>query len=86
MTHRRWLVAPGDNAVFPCPAKGIPPPKKMWFKNGVDLSTMGFIDIKPNGDLHILGVQTYDEGEYTCIATNSVGQDSDVVTLEVGCK
>ena len=86
MITKRWLVGLGENAIFPCPVQGNPPPKVMWFKNGVDLSMMPFIEITSNGDLVIMGVQDYDKGDYTCLATNSAGQDSDVVLLEVGCK
>ena len=86
ISERRWLIGLGETAVIPCPAQGIPPPTIRWFKNAVDLSIMDFIEIKPNGDLHIMGVQDYDRGDYTCLATNAAGEDSEVVVLEVGGK
>ncbi|CAG5863670.1 unnamed protein product [Menidia menidia] len=67
-----------------CVAEGIPQPTLSWEKDGNPLSEiMGEYTILPSGELAIDSAQPDDAGSYTCIATNSVGQDSWTVALSV---
>ncbi|XP_077866781.1 leucine-rich repeats and immunoglobulin-like domains protein 1, partial [Saccoglossus kowalevskii] len=84
LLRRKVLVEYGETAKLNCPAKGIPPPIITWFKEGIPVLSSGFTEVQPNGDLVIVGTKEMDSGEYTCIATNSAGSDSDVITLDVG--
>ncbi|XP_028259472.1 hemicentin-1 [Parambassis ranga] len=67
-----------------CVAEGVPQPKLSWEKDGHLLSeSTGEYTILPSGELVIDITQPDDAGSYTCVATNSVGQDSWTVTLSV---
>ncbi|XP_051803642.1 hemicentin-1 [Acanthochromis polyacanthus] len=67
-----------------CVADGIPQPTLSWEKDGSPLSEgAGEYTILPSGELVIDITQPEDAGSYTCVATNSVGQDSWTVTLSV---
>lgn len=45
-----------------------------------------YININENGELNIMGTQESDAGNYTCVAINEAGEDSDQIVLQVGCK
>ncbi|XP_023195302.1 hemicentin-1 [Xiphophorus maculatus] len=67
-----------------CVAEGIPQPELSWKKDGNPLSeSRGEFTILPSGELIIDSAQPEDAGSYTCVATNSVGEDSWTVTLSV---
>ncbi|XP_022085366.1 hemicentin-1-like isoform X2 [Acanthaster planci] len=85
-THQQ-LATPGALSTYlHCPATGIPPPKFTWFKDEFDLSAMSFISVHSNGTLEILSVQIVDKGVYTCVATNTAGNDTAAITLDVGAR
>ncbi|XP_017276034.1 hemicentin-1 isoform X1 [Kryptolebias marmoratus] len=78
------VVVENSHAQLVCVAEGIPQPKLIWKKNGTPLSeSTGEYTILPSGELVIDSAQPDDAGSYTCVATNSVGQDSWTVTLSV---
>ncbi|XP_076872442.1 hemicentin-1 isoform X2 [Brachyhypopomus gauderio] len=78
-----WVVE-NTQAVLPCSADGIPQPSLSWERDGTPLSDVaGEFTILPSGDLIIDVAQPEDSGSYTCVATNSVGQDSRTVALSV---
>uniref|UniRef100_A0A3B5LKZ5 Hemicentin 1 n=1 Tax=Xiphophorus couchianus TaxID=32473 RepID=A0A3B5LKZ5_9TELE len=67
-----------------CVAEGIPQPELSWKKDRNPLSeSRGEFTILPSGELIIDSAQPEDAGSYTCVATNSVGEDSWTVTLSV---
>ncbi|XP_013862624.1 hemicentin-1 isoform X1 [Austrofundulus limnaeus] len=59
-----------------CLAKGFPEPKVDWFKDGQLLTGSYPADIQENGHLlHIENALLSHEGQYTCVVTNSAGED-----------
>ncbi|XP_063057327.1 hemicentin-1 isoform X2 [Engraulis encrasicolus] len=81
--HERWVVEHSP-VHLACVAEGVPQPSLVWEKDGAPLGDgSGEYTILPSGELAIDSAQPEDAGSYTCIATNSVGQDSQTVTLAV---
>uniref|UniRef100_A0A8C7JTX3 Hemicentin 1 n=1 Tax=Oncorhynchus kisutch TaxID=8019 RepID=A0A8C7JTX3_ONCKI len=77
-------VVENSQAQIACVAEGVPQPTLSWEKEGTPLSdTSGEYTILPSGELVIDIAQPDDEGSYTCVATNTVGQDSQTVRLSV---
>ncbi|XP_064838312.1 follistatin-related protein 4-like [Oncorhynchus masou masou] len=77
---------PGVSASLHCHADGIPDPKILWLKNGMDLQPRPAkqLSLIANGsELHIGSVRYEDTGAYTCIAKNEVGVDEDISSLFV---
>ncbi|XP_061596495.1 follistatin-related protein 4 [Cololabis saira] len=77
---------PGVSASLHCHADGIPNPKLLWLKNGMDLlsSSSKQLSLIANGsELFIGSVRYEDTGAYTCIAKNEVGVDEDISSLFV---
>uniref|UniRef100_A0A8C7XND6 Follistatin-like 4 n=1 Tax=Oryzias sinensis TaxID=183150 RepID=A0A8C7XND6_9TELE len=77
---------PGVSASLHCHADGIPNPKLLWLKNGMDLqaSSSKQLTLIANGsELFIGSVRYEDTGAYTCIAKNEVGVDEDISSLFV---
>ncbi|XP_076792976.1 follistatin-related protein 4 [Arvicanthis niloticus] len=75
---------PGVAASLRCHAEGIPLPRIIWLKNGMDVSTQMSkqLSLLANGsELHIGSVRYEDTGAYTCIAKNEVGVDEDISSL-----
>ncbi|XP_029410058.1 follistatin-related protein 4 isoform X2 [Nannospalax galili] len=75
---------PGVAASLRCHAEGIPMPRIIWLKNGMDVSaqTSKQLSLLANGsELHIGSVRYEDTGAYTCIAKNEVGVDEDISSL-----
>ncbi|XP_052053322.1 follistatin-related protein 4 isoform X2 [Apodemus sylvaticus] len=75
---------PGVAASLRCHAEGIPLPRIIWLKNGMDVSTQMSkqLSLLANGsELHISSVRYEDTGAYTCIAKNEVGVDEDISSL-----
>lgn len=83
--------------VYKCRAEGAPEPVKKWFLNGKQLTTDQVV-IDPdtgkpkcntkrcmfkNGNLKITKLDKSDEGNYTCLATNSLGsaRSSGILTV-----
>ncbi|XP_027887139.1 follistatin-related protein 4 isoform X1 [Xiphophorus couchianus] len=77
---------PGVSASLHCHADGIPDPKLLWLKNGMDLqlsSSTQLSLIANASELFIGSVRYEDTGAYTCIAKNEVGVDEDISSLFV---
>ncbi|XP_056379622.1 hemicentin-1 isoform X2 [Hyla sarda] len=69
-----------------CEASGIPQPVIYWLKDGKSINSDHRLGITKslNGKiLSILNVQTADMGKYTCVATNDVGEDDRIFTVNV---
>ncbi|MEQ2292216.1 Hemicentin-1, partial [Ameca splendens] len=78
------VVVEKSQAQLICVAEGIPQPKLSWEKDGNPLSeSQGEYTILPSGELVIDSAQPEDAGSYSCVATNSVGEDTWTVTLSV---
>ncbi|XP_072236348.1 immunoglobulin superfamily DCC subclass member 4 isoform X2 [Leuresthes tenuis] len=77
-------VPTGGAARFECQIQGVPTPVITWEKDKVAVpDERRFISL-PNGVLQILEVTSKDEGDYRCVASNSVRRDvSDEARLTV---
>ncbi|XP_061624718.1 hemicentin-1 isoform X2 [Phyllopteryx taeniolatus] len=59
-----------------CLAKGFPEPKVSWFKDGQLLTGNSHVGIQESGAfLHLENAMLSHEGQYTCVVTNSAGED-----------
>uniref|UniRef100_A0A4W5L8B1 Ig-like domain-containing protein n=1 Tax=Hucho hucho TaxID=62062 RepID=A0A4W5L8B1_9TELE len=78
------MVPVGAQVVFHCQVWGHPLPSIVWSKQGRSMQTGGKIAVGVrNATLYILSVRSYDEGTYTCAASNTVGHDRSTATLRV---
>ncbi|XP_072280936.1 neurofascin isoform X14 [Pyxicephalus adspersus] len=67
-----------------CPFFGSPIPTLRWFKNGQGSNLDGGnYRVHENGTLEISTVRKEDQGKYTCVATNILGNAENTVKLEV---
>ncbi|KAM4700491.1 LOW QUALITY PROTEIN: neurofascin [Discoglossus pictus] len=67
-----------------CPYFGSPIPTLRWFKNGQGSNLDGGnYRVHENGTLEITTVRKEDQGKYTCVATNILGNAENTVRLEV---
>ncbi|KTF76822.1 hypothetical protein cypCar_00021533 [Cyprinus carpio] len=77
-------VVENAQALLTCVADGVPQPIITWEKDDIALTdTTGEYTILPTGELLIDSAQPEDSGSYTCIGTNSAGQDSRTIGLSV---
>ncbi|XP_040264776.1 hemicentin-1 isoform X1 [Bufo bufo] len=77
---------PAEDIQLLCEASGIPRPVIYWLKDGERINSDLRPEIvkTPNGEvLSIVNTQTSDMGKYTCVATNSVGEDDRIFTVNV---
>ncbi|XP_016131069.1 neural cell adhesion molecule 1-like [Sinocyclocheilus grahami] len=90
-------VRKGETATLSCrPPHSRPQAQVSWFKNNRLLQTGLHYAFDYNGDLvfhrlrnttlYISSVRTYDEGHYTCTASNTLGHDQKTMTLQVAVK
>ncbi|TSL47575.1 Hemicentin-1 [Bagarius yarrelli] len=78
-----WVVE-DTRALLSCAAEGVPRPILSWEKEGIALTnTTGAYIILSSGELILENALPEDAGSYTCVATNSVGQDSQTIDLSV---
>ncbi|XP_043096276.1 Down syndrome cell adhesion molecule-like protein 1 homolog [Puntigrus tetrazona] len=77
----------GAEVAIHCQVLGHPAPFIKWSKQGRSVLTGGKI-IKGlrNTTLYISSVRTYDEGHYTCAASNTLGHDQKTMTLRIAVK
>jgi len=74
----------GDNVTLSCNATANPVPTISWFRDGspVDSSRISFSE--DNKQLTITDVNRTDSGEYRCVASNELGNDtSNAATLDI---
>ena len=85
-------VTIGDDVIIECTATGVPLPVLTWKKDGEDLvngsgSIIGVPQLLSDGSilsvLEIVGTDTGDGGQYTCTATNHVGNMSQSIELDL---
>eukprot|EP00064_Thunnus_orientalis_P001576 superscaffoldBa00000108_g1579 len=90
-SYRVIKVQQGATAIIPCQATGDPAPTVTWFSPARRViprsSGSGFyferVVVVSDGTLEVRLAQKIDTGNYTCRATNSVGERHMVVGLEV---
>jgi len=66
-----------------CPAKGSPPPKLTWRKDGEELVSGDGYVIDNEGTLTILQAVLKDTGNYTCSAQNEAGFEEVTSSIEI---
>uniref|UniRef100_A0A3Q1B6M5 Hemicentin-1 n=1 Tax=Amphiprion ocellaris TaxID=80972 RepID=A0A3Q1B6M5_AMPOC len=69
-----------------CRARGTPPPSIQWLKDGEAIKNIGQkgLRISPDGStLTVTGAHTTDSGKYTCVATNTAGEEDRIFHLNV---
>ena len=72
-------VTEGESVPLVCVATGHPSPTVTWTKGGRT--------VRVNGDATIVKSTRRDAGDYSCTATNGVGESKTVtVTVEILCK
>ncbi|XP_042612697.1 roundabout homolog 3-like [Cyprinus carpio] len=77
----------GAEVTILCQVLGHPAPFIRWSKQGRSVQTGGKIIMGlRNTTLYISSVRTYDEGHYTCTASNTLGHDQKTMTLRVAVK
>jgi len=73
----------GNNVELVCNVHAHPTPIVKWFKNRMEL-TDETAQLKQHGHRHILNIPSVDKndfGNYTCRATNSMGEDQQVLEI-----
>ena len=76
------LVNESGNASFQCEAEGNPEPKITWLKQNSSLPADKRV-ISSRGGVMITDVKSQDEGMYTCVAGNILGEVASSATLSV---
>ena len=82
----------GENVVFSCSVEGNPQPSVKWTKNNETLNVEADSDLNTtsSGNTHNLTIQNVHrsgEGEFRCVASNSIGNTtSNEGTLSVHCE
>ena len=78
----------GDNVTLSCDVDGNPVPTISWTRGGSPVDTSARISFTADEkQLTITNVSRTDSGEYRCVASNMVGNDtSNAADLDVQCK
>ena len=78
----------GSSVTFSSDANGITEPTFAWTKDGSSVTADNRITLSvDNKQLSLTNVNRTDNGEYRCVAANSVGTvNSNAATLTVHCK
>ncbi|XP_032334547.1 hemicentin-2 isoform X3 [Camelus ferus] len=76
------LAAVGEEAVLACEASGVPPPRVIWYRGGLEMILAP--EASSSGKLRIPAAQERDAGIYACRAVNELGDTSAEIRLEVG--
>ncbi|XP_077388964.1 matrix-remodeling-associated protein 5 [Festucalex cinctus] len=76
-----------QTVLLDCKVEGKPEPKVWWvtpYGQSLQLSYLsGRFQVHQNGSLEVRGVRKTDEGRYTCLAKNNLGEASLLVELDV---
>ncbi|XP_077377558.1 hemicentin-1 [Festucalex cinctus] len=76
LSSREEKVRINGSLTLSCLAKGFPEPKVAWFKDGQLLTGSSHVGIQESGAfLHLENAMLSHEGQYTCVVTNSAGED-----------
>ncbi|XP_041974799.1 Down syndrome cell adhesion molecule-like protein Dscam2 isoform X2 [Aricia agestis] len=74
-------VGAGRGAVLACTAVGAPPPRSRWTHARAPVTHHRYYQVTRAGHLHIREVNEQSVGNFTCTATNTLGEDSVVYTV-----
>ncbi|XP_043914327.1 hemicentin-2 isoform X2 [Protopterus annectens] len=79
------IVLVSQPVLLECDATGVPVPTVTWLKDGIPISTVtNGLQVLSNGwTLSIEKARISDSGTYSCIASNTEGEDSQDITLHV---
>ncbi|GBO98925.1 Down syndrome cell adhesion molecule homolog [Eumeta japonica] len=66
----------GQSVILPCTCVGNPPPRSRWTHASVPVTHHQYYQVTPRGHLHIREVNEESSGNFTCTATNNIGEDS----------
>ncbi|KAK2908097.1 hemicentin-1 isoform X2 [Channa argus] len=69
-----------------CRVQGTPTPTIQWLKDGEVINNMGTkgLRVSPDGSkLTVIRAHTTDSGKYTCVATNTAGEEDKIFNLNV---
>ncbi|XP_073456587.1 hemicentin-2 [Aquarana catesbeiana] len=81
---RSVSVSIGGQIVLECRVEGDPAPAIQWFRGETHLQTDRRVQVLSKGRyIQIHSLQASDSGEYTCIATNPIGQTSLTFIVEI---
>ncbi|XP_031148578.1 ADAMTS-like protein 3 isoform X1 [Sander lucioperca] len=81
--HSALLTNTTRSLTILCPARGFPPPKISWTKDGALLQHNDRVSWDISEGLHILQPRAFDRGQYKCTAANTHGSDSETSQLLV---
>ncbi|XP_072604459.1 hemicentin-2 isoform X2 [Vulpes vulpes] len=76
------LAAVGEEAVLLCEVSGVPLPRVIWYRGGLEMILAP--EGSSSGKLRIPAARERDAGIYTCRAVNEMGEASAEIRLEVG--
>ncbi|KAG7310295.1 hypothetical protein JYU34_003050 [Plutella xylostella] len=71
----------GAGCVLPCACVGAPPPRSRWTHARAPVTHHTYYQVTPRGHLHIREVNEHSSGNFTCTATNTIGEDSITYTV-----
>uniref|UniRef100_A0A0R3RPN4 Hemicentin-1-like n=1 Tax=Elaeophora elaphi TaxID=1147741 RepID=A0A0R3RPN4_9BILA len=78
------LIEGGELRLSCIPVLGTPKPTLKWYKDGKPLQSSSYVTVKSGGSILLLHKgRPQDEGRYTCVATNSAGNASLNVNIEL---
>ncbi|XP_072561163.1 uncharacterized protein [Paramormyrops kingsleyae] len=74
----------GSRVTLHCQVSGYPLPRITWSKQGRSVQTGGRVTLGiSNATLYFSSVKAYDEGSYTCHATNTIGRAQGTASVRV---
>lgn len=79
--HNVSTVNETNNVSMVCRAESVPEPTITWIKTGITSEILAYGE-----QFQIVNTRSRDDGKYTCIASNYLGQDSREVILNVQSK
>ncbi|XP_028160475.1 Down syndrome cell adhesion molecule homolog [Ostrinia furnacalis] len=78
---RRLAVGAGRAALLACSCVGAPPPRSRWAHARAPVTHHAYYQVTHSGHLHIREVNEQSSGNFTCTASNSIGEDSIVYSV-----
>ena len=89
MSYSTALIRPESEGRLMCTASGWPKPELAWIKNGVQIKGTDRYTLRVDKQSLLLKISPAtkeDQGNFTCLATNRLGQDSHLVIIFVSGK